>query len=455
MDSPDKRAKGVSLPAAIQKAIAEAPALLGGRRVAFVAEYPAHLPSVSVGLESLARILGTIVSRVAEVSRSGQLTLRAELLPAGEAPEILDLVAGDPPEQSQEGPWALLYVSSSNVRLADEPFQNLILELEDRGQGEHPPETMTLSACVETVESAGGRVWIEKVTESQVRVSIVLPLLAAGEEEPDSAMLRQAVVSHLPDTGEYARSILLMVEDDAVGEPLAHDLVQEGYWVLLAHSGSEVLAVARRQHPDLILLDMLARDPTAMDVALVLRQDPRVRDIPVLFMTSADNPQGGVRLGTIDFEVKPFDTGALVQTIEDVLRMGIGPKQRVLVVEPDEDLRETMSGLMRQRGYVITEAGGPEEALAIAERIAPAVVMVNAGLAQERDYWLLRSLRRLSSETEILVLSRAITEAEGRAALIRGASGYGQTGRLREILEKVQKRTEEREEQVDGTSAAQ
>ena len=60
---------------------------------------------------------------------------------------------------------------------------------------------------------------------------------------------------------------------------------------------------------------------------------------------------------------------------------------------------------------------------------------MNSQLAQERDYWLLRSLRQLSDEIDIFVLADVMTEEEGRAALSRGASGYSETGKLREILE--------------------
>jgi DNA-binding response OmpR family regulator len=91
--------------------------------------------------------------------------------------------------------------------------------------------------------------------------------------------------------------------------------------------------------------------------------------------------------------------------------------------------------MIQAQGYRVTEARGAEEAIALAERIEPSLVLVNSKLAHERDYWLLRSLRQLADEMDIFVLADVISEEEGQAALSRGASGYSETGKLREILE--------------------
>jgi len=86
------------------------------------------------------------------------------------------------------------------------------------------------------------------------------------------------------------------------------------------------------------------------------------------------------------------------------------------------------------------EATGPEEALALAEHVKPGLVLLNAKLAQERDYWLVRGLRQIPSEFEIFVLADAMSDAEGQAAMSRGASGYSETDKLPDILGRVRGR---------------
>jgi DNA-binding NarL/FixJ family response regulator len=127
------------------------------------------------------------------------------------------------------------------------------------------------------------------------------------------------------------------------------------------------------------------------------------------------------------------------------LESGISPSSRVLVVEANDVTRETIIQMIQSQGYRVTEARGPEEALALAERLSPRLILVNSQIAQERDYWLLRSLRPLSHDVDIFVLADVLSEEEGRAAISRGASGYSQTGRLRELLDTLEDRKTNKE----------
>jgi PleD family two-component response regulator len=121
----------------------------------------------------------------------------------------------------------------------------------------------------------------------------------------------------------------------------------------------------------------------------------------------------------------------------------LSPSARVLVVEPNEVARENMVMMIQAHGYRVTVATGPEEALAMAERVDPGLVLVNAKLAQERDYWLLRGLRHLSWEVDIFVLEDALSDEEGKAAISRGASGYSETGNLANLLNNMRKKQNE------------
>jgi CheY-like chemotaxis protein len=126
--------------------------------------------------------------------------------------------------------------------------------------------------------------------------------------------------------------------------------------------------------------------------------------------------------------------------INALLTSGLSPSARVLVVDPDDAARERMILTIQAQGYRVAEARSAEEALALAERVSPGLALINAPLAQARDYWLLRQLRQLSAGMDILVLADALSEAEGREAISRGASGYGETGELPDLLDQVRSR---------------
>jgi DNA-binding response OmpR family regulator len=213
---------------------------------------------------------------------------------------------------------------------------------------------------------------------------------------------------------------------------------------MLSGNGTDGLAIARRARPDLVLLDLMVRQPSAFDVAMLLKQDRRTRNTPVLFVTLVSDPQTGISVRAVNYLVRPSGTGALVAAINALLTSGVSPSARVLVVEPDGAARDMMVMMIQSHGYRVTEATGPEEALALAERVALGLILVNARLAQDRDYWLLRNLRQVSADAGIYVLADGLSDADGRAAVSRGASGYGDTGRLPELLERVRERTRRR-----------
>ena len=239
----------------------------------------------------------------------------------------------------------------------------------------------------------------------------------------------------ISETDETTKTILLLTEEKGLRDLLSQDLEEAGYLVISVADGTNLLALARTEQPDLILLDLVSREPTGFDVAMVLKQDPYARKIPLLFLTSVSDPEDGLRMGAVGFMIRPEGTGRLLSAIDAILVSGINPSSRVLVIEPEKSTRESMILLIQAQGFRVTEARGAEEAIALAERVEPGLVLVNSDLAQERDYWLLRSLRQISGDIDIYVLADVMSEEEGQAALSRGASGYSETGSLREILE--------------------
>lgn len=414
---------GVELPHVVNLAIAATRERVGDAPVAVVAEYPAHFPALGGDAQSLTDLLADLVQAAVERTGGEEVRVWVELLPAGERPVIRGRVVGDLAGLEEAGPWALVRVG---FQAPEEGWQP-------------PLDEARQARWQASVARAEGRLWYEQEGLA-VTISLALPLLAAGAngEGPDVTALRQAVRSRIAPGGERAKRLLVMVAEKDLREALDRDLTRAGYEVVTTDRGEEVLGLARQIQPDLVLLDLLSRDPDAFEVAGVLKQDRRTRAIPVLFITSSEEEEGPVQMGAVGFMVRRAGTGALVQAVQTVLQSGLQPAARVLVAEPDDVARTGMVRMLQAYGYRVTEATGPEEALVLAERLTPGLILVNASLAKERDYWLLRGLRQVAQGAEIYVLAEAMDEAEAQAALRRGASAAGETGRLSDLLRRIQ-----------------
>jgi two-component system, OmpR family, response regulator len=125
---------------------------------------------------------------------------------------------------------------------------------------------------------------------------------------------------------------LLVVDDEpTVRELLAATLRFAGFAVSSAATATEALAVARREPPDLVLLDVMLPDMDGFEVVRRLRAGGA--RVPVLFLTARDAPADkvhGLTLGGDDYVTKPFDLQELIARIRAVLRRSGGSAEDTL-----------------------------------------------------------------------------------------------------------------------------
>ena len=152
--------------------------------------------------------------------------------------------------------------------------------------------------------------------------------LAATLEEA-RAYLAGDAGSHAPAVGEAAleapdrRAHLLIVDDDPLAAGLLAGLLEDEHRVSRALSGARGLALARAEDaPDLILLDVMMEDLDGYTVCKRLKDDPRTRDIPVIFVTGRGDPEDehrGLALGAVDYIQKPFERRLVLARVRNHL----------------------------------------------------------------------------------------------------------------------------------------
>jgi DNA-binding response OmpR family regulator len=116
---------------------------------------------------------------------------------------------------------------------------------------------------------------------------------------------------------------VLIVDDERSIRLLCRvNLVASGMDVLEATNGREGLELARKERPDLVLLDVMMPDVDGWTVARELAADEQTRDIPIVFLTARADPADrrlGQQLGGVGYVVKPFDPVTIGDLVEDVL----------------------------------------------------------------------------------------------------------------------------------------
>ena len=117
---------------------------------------------------------------------------------------------------------------------------------------------------------------------------------------------------------------ILVVEDEVdIRQILAYNLGQAGHEVLTADRGSVALDLARKELPDLVLLDLMLPDISGLEVCRQLKSDPALREVPVMMLTARSEEIDrvvGFELGADDYVVKPFSVRELMLRVQAVLR---------------------------------------------------------------------------------------------------------------------------------------
>jgi DNA-binding response OmpR family regulator len=116
---------------------------------------------------------------------------------------------------------------------------------------------------------------------------------------------------------------VLVIDDEAPIRLLCRvNLEAEGMTVLEARDGTVGLEVARRERPDVILLDVMMPGLDGWRVAEELLEDPITQDIPVVFLTARADLRDrarGMDLGGLDYITKPFNPVDLANLVRDVV----------------------------------------------------------------------------------------------------------------------------------------
>jgi len=113
---------------------------------------------------------------------------------------------------------------------------------------------------------------------------------------------------------------ILIVDDSPTDRVLLQEALRpKGFRLLSANDGDEGLATARREHPDLVLLDVILPRRNGFQVCRELKTDEGTRDIKVVLVTSKTQPSDrfwGMKQGADEYLTKPFTPEELVLAVE-------------------------------------------------------------------------------------------------------------------------------------------
>lgn len=195
----------------------------------------------------------------------------------------------------------------------------------------------------------------------------------------------------------------ILIVDDVVSNVLLLKilLTNEKFQVCTASNGNMCIEMARSEHPDLILLDVMMPELNGFDTAVILKKDTETHEIPIIFLTALNNPSDlvkGFQVGANDFLTKPFNKEELIMRVMHQIQL-VAAKR--IIVKQNEELKRTISNRDKMYSVIAHDLRSPMASIRMVLNLA--VNVVSREVVGDEIFELLDKANRESEETHDLL----------------------------------------------------
>ena len=359
----------VSMAEVAERAIAATAALFENKNLVLEKNIQSNIPDTTGDRDKLIQVMVNLISNSVKFTPKGKVSCKVFRKKNEIVVSVSDTGIGIAPEDHG---------------VVFEQFKQVGDTLTDKPKG----TGLGLPICKEIIEHHGGRIWVESELAKGSTFSFALPTIKSTAPKPihfDDLIKRlkeQVVQSQLHKQGKAER-LLIVDDDDSIRSLLEQELGDAGYLIDEASNGKEALAKVRANKPDLIILDVMMPEMNGFDVAAVLKNDPETMDIPIIVLSIVQDKARGFRIGVDRYLTKPIDTGVLFNEIGSLLEQGKS-KKKVMVVDEDSGTVNTLTEVLKTKGYAVMESNG-KELFEKAVANQPDIIIMNSVLSGKHD----------------------------------------------------------------------
>ncbi len=242
----------------------------------------------------------------------------------------------------------------------------------------------------------GGEISLTSEVGKGTTFTLTLPIAADGEAA------KKAGASAVSEDHPVAKAkaelvsavvrVLLVAEDESLAAGVQAQLANESYDVTHARSRADAFEFARREPPDVILVDVLMESESAESLTSRLKQESSLATIPVVLLTRVeDGSKPGLALGAQDYLSKNEVETALAP----ILQRNLSDRSnlRVLVAEDDDTIRHMVGRLLSREGWEVVLAPNGRAAMEAMRDTAPALVLLDLMMPELDGFGVLREMR--------------------------------------------------------------
>ena len=155
------------------------------------------------------------------------------------------------------------------------------------------------------------------------------------------------------------RCTILIVDDEPINLQILDGALKSEYNIIKAYNGCDAITLVKEQHPDLVILDVMMPCLNGFEVCRTIKSDEAYVDIPIIFLTGMDTPEGEIRglgLGGIDYLAKPINIDLLRLRVHNHVelkkRSDLVREQRDLLARQKEELEAAFARIKKLEGII-------------------------------------------------------------------------------------------------------
>ena len=188
------------------------------------------------------------------------------------------------------------------------------------------------------------------------------------------------------------RSVLIVEDDPAFADILVDVAREAGFDAIVAPTAMRGFELARKHSPTGIVLDMKLPDHSGLSLLDRLKRDTRTRHVPVHVVSALDQTREALSMGAAGYWMKPTTREKLFEAFKEIDTHSAQSERRVLVVEDDSTLRESIATLLKTDSVVIDTASTVAEALDLLSKRTYDCVVTDLSLPDQSGFQLLETM---------------------------------------------------------------
>jgi PAS domain S-box-containing protein len=320
----------------------------------------------------------------------------------------------------QDGENLRISVSDTGIGISAEALPRIFKEFQQADNTttrQYGGTGLGLSISRNLAHLLGGDLTVESELGQGSTFTLVIPVryeskLAASQTNRET-ILAQAAVAHT-EPGPVKKRVLVIDDDPDAVYLLQENLNPQEYEIVGARNGSDGLELARKGHPDAILLDIVMPGADGWHVLHDLKVDSDTCQIPVVFLTIVDKKALGLELGAAAYLLKPLDPAEVRETLNQVTNGTMYPIH-ILVVDDDPHVADMLRQFLPEADFHLDSALDGLAGLDAIEAHQPDILLLDLLMPRLDGFGVIEKLRAdpKTSNLPIVVLSaKDLTSSE-------------------------------------------